>query len=209
MFPLHPLPFTHHHILYFKFSDDTTGLGILNVIAYQHSISHFTQWCTGNYFQLNMVKTKVLVISSPVARTKFWYCKFWKPQICYICFIRTKLSHIIHFWSDALHIACLWVPHLQEEGMVVEGHLGEMSSMFLQSWHNRTVPAVFLPTEARRWFSNRVCSDRSWYFELFQPWLGWRDVRSKKYPLRSPQEMRFGDFVATKPAILSQNRILY
>ena len=51
---------------YFKYSDDTAILGLLSdknsITAYQRSISHFTQWCTDNFLELNVTKTKEMVI---------------------------------------------------------------------------------------------------------------------------------------------------
>ncbi len=51
---------------YFKYSDDTAILGLLSdnnsITAYQLSISHFTQWCTDNFLELNVAKTKEMVI---------------------------------------------------------------------------------------------------------------------------------------------------
>ena len=52
---------------YFKYSDDTAILALLNdnnsVLGYLESISHFIQWCNNNYLELNVAKTKELVIT--------------------------------------------------------------------------------------------------------------------------------------------------
>lgn len=50
---------------YFKYSDDTAILALLSntdsITAYQQSITHFTQWCTDNFLELNVSKTKEMV----------------------------------------------------------------------------------------------------------------------------------------------------
>ncbi len=50
-----------------KCSDDTAILALLNgsIIGYQDTNSHFTQWHMDNYPQLNVIKTKELVINTP------------------------------------------------------------------------------------------------------------------------------------------------
>lgn len=71
LFPLYtnectsPSPVT----TYIKYSDDTVVLGLLNnknsVLSYQDSISHLTQWCSNNYLQMNVAKTKEMLINTP------------------------------------------------------------------------------------------------------------------------------------------------
>ena len=59
---------TSHHITYFKYSDDSAILGLLNdnnsITDYQNTISHFTQYCTDSYLELNVDKTKELVFDT-------------------------------------------------------------------------------------------------------------------------------------------------
>jgi len=54
---------------YIKYSDDTVVLGLLNnkpsVSSFQDSISHLTQLCSDNYLQLNVAKTKEMLINTP------------------------------------------------------------------------------------------------------------------------------------------------
>ena len=56
------------NITYFKYSDDTAILALLHdnnsITDYQNTISHFTQWCTANFLELNVAKTKELVFQS-------------------------------------------------------------------------------------------------------------------------------------------------
>lgn len=63
---------------YFKYSNDTAIFG-LTVPAYQHPISHFTQWCTDNYFHLNIGKTK-LAEESLLLPT---YCRSTHPALLF------------------------------------------------------------------------------------------------------------------------------
>lgn len=54
---------------YYKYSDDTAILALLNnqesVAAYNHSVTHFTQWCTNNHLYINSSKTKEMVFNPP------------------------------------------------------------------------------------------------------------------------------------------------
>ena len=48
-----------------KFADDTAVLGLIknkNEISYRSEVSKFVQWCNTNYLQLNVNKTKEMVI---------------------------------------------------------------------------------------------------------------------------------------------------
>ena len=53
---------------HFKYSDDTAILGLLHdnnsITDFHNTISHFTQWCTDNYLELNVDKTKELVFQT-------------------------------------------------------------------------------------------------------------------------------------------------
>ncbi|KAL0178989.1 hypothetical protein M9458_024431, partial [Cirrhinus mrigala] len=52
--------------IYYKYADDTAIVGLLtdnsSITAYHQSITDFTLWCSDNYLQLNIDKTKELVI---------------------------------------------------------------------------------------------------------------------------------------------------
>ena len=49
---------------YFKYADDTAVVGLLsdNETDYRSDIDHFVSWCVANCLELNVVKTKELVI---------------------------------------------------------------------------------------------------------------------------------------------------
>ena len=55
-------------IPYLKFSDDAAILALLNetnsFTLYQQSVSHFSHWCTSNFLELNVSKTKEMIIAS-------------------------------------------------------------------------------------------------------------------------------------------------
>ena len=52
--------------LLFKFSDDAAILALLNdadsVKVYRSSVTHFSEWCTTNFLELNVSKTKEITI---------------------------------------------------------------------------------------------------------------------------------------------------
>ena len=49
---------------YFKYADDTALVGLLSddETDYRSDIDHFVSWCVANCLELNVVKTKELVI---------------------------------------------------------------------------------------------------------------------------------------------------
>ena len=51
---------------YYKFSDDAAILALLNdqnsFASYQQSVAHFSDWCTSNFLELNVSKTKEMVV---------------------------------------------------------------------------------------------------------------------------------------------------
>lgn len=49
-----------------KFADDTTIVGLItdnNETAYREEIQHFTEWCSHNNLDLNITKTKELIVN--------------------------------------------------------------------------------------------------------------------------------------------------
>ena len=52
--------------LTFKFAEETTILGLINnknEISYRYEVSKIVQWCNISYLQLNVHKTKEMVIA--------------------------------------------------------------------------------------------------------------------------------------------------
>ncbi len=56
-------------IKYLKYSDDTAILALLkdnnSVMDYHTTVMHFSRWCEDNHLNLNVSKTKELIVSSP------------------------------------------------------------------------------------------------------------------------------------------------
>ena len=55
-------PYSNNH--YFKYADNTALVGLVsdNKTDYRSDIDHFVSWCVANCLELNVVKTKELVI---------------------------------------------------------------------------------------------------------------------------------------------------
>ena len=57
-------PYANNHFFNFKYADDTALVSLLSdgKTDYRSNIGHFVSWCVANCLELNIVKTKELVI---------------------------------------------------------------------------------------------------------------------------------------------------
>ena len=95
--------------LILKFADDTAILGLIqskNEISYTSEVSKFVQWCNTNYLQLNVNKTKEMVIDFRKKDTDIMPLKINDQIIDQVCttykYLGITIDEKLH-WSDHIN----------------------------------------------------------------------------------------------------------
>ena len=91
-----------------KFADDTAIIGLINnknEISYRSEVSKFFQWCNTNYLQLNVNKTKEMVIDFGKKDTEIMPLKINDQIIDEVCtykYLGITIDEKLH-WSDHIN----------------------------------------------------------------------------------------------------------
>ena len=91
-----------------KFADDTAILGLIknkNEISYRPEVSKFVQWCNTNYLQLNVNKTKEMVIDFRKKDNDIMPLKINDQiidQVCTYKYLGITIDEKLH-WSDHIN----------------------------------------------------------------------------------------------------------
>ena len=91
-----------------KFADDTAILGLINntnKISYRSEVSKFVQCCNTNYLQLNVNKTKEMVVDSRKKDSEIMTLKINDQiidQVCTYKYLRVTINEKLH-WSDHIN----------------------------------------------------------------------------------------------------------